>query len=113
MQTYKNGYRKNTTNKHRRCIPAITLTALLLLMTSCESSPEILTTDTAAGITFPAFPSPYIDGVSVVIPTADYAAVSMPMWYWLNIVDYAADVDTAVQIIKARQQVLYENKAVL
>ena len=69
----------------------------MLVLTSCktvkEPEPEPITPS------FPVFPSPYVDGVSVVIFDEETGIVSMPLWYWKAIVRYKVDVDTVEAVI--------------
>lgn len=69
----------------------------MLVLTSCKTvkdpEPEPITPS------FPEFPSPYVDGVSVVIFDEASVNVSMPLWYWKAIVRYKVDVDTVEAIV--------------
>lgn len=69
----------------------------MLVLTSCKTvkEPEIeLVTPS-----FPEFPSPYVDGVSVVTFDESTGLVSMPFWYWKAIVRYKVDVDTVEALL--------------
>lgn len=69
----------------------------MLALTSCKTvknpEPEQVTHS------FPEFPSPYVDGVSVVTFDEETEIVTMPLWYWKAIVRYKVDVDTVEAVI--------------
>lgn len=44
------------------------------------------------------FPDPVVDGISVVTYDSGTDTVSMPLWYWIRLTEYAIDVDTAFDI---------------
>lgn len=70
---------------------------MILVLTSCKTvkdpEPELVTPS------FPEFPTPYVDGVSVVTFDEATGNVSMPLWYWKAIVRYKVDVDTVEAVI--------------
>lgn len=57
---------------------------LTILLTSCKT----LKVEKPA----PDFPSPYKDGILIVAFDEQTETVSMPLWYWKKIVEYAVDV---------------------
>ena len=69
----------------------------MLVLTSCKTvkdpEPEPITPS------FPEFPSPYVESVSVVTFDEETGIVSMPLWYWKAIVRYKVDVDTVAAVI--------------
>lgn len=71
---------------------------LMLVLTSCKTvkEPE---KDPVITPSFPEFPSPYVDGESVVTFDEETENVSMPLWYWKAIVRYKVDVDTVESIL--------------
>ena len=72
--------------RNRNLILAIILTGLILLSTSCVSSPKVVVVHDVPDVTFPTFPDP--DPVVLNGET-----VEMPLWYFTKIAEYKADVD--------------------
>ena len=70
----------------------------MLVLTSCKTVKE-QELDPVVTPSFPEFPSPYVEGVSVVIFDEETGIVSMPLWYWKAIVRYKVDVDTVEAIV--------------
>ena len=69
----------------------------MLVLPSCrtvkEPEPDPITPS------FPVFPSPYVEDVSVVTFDDATETVTMPLWYWKAIVRYKIDVDTVEAVI--------------
>ena len=69
----------------------------MLLLNSCKSCPTKGKVETN---NIPAFPSPIInEQIIVEFITVDEQVkfVQLPYWYWLEIVEYAADVEAFAQ----------------
>lgn len=78
--------------------------ALALLLTSCASSPETVTVvETVAPppITFPTFPYP--DGFVTV--SDDGETVILDTEYWIQIAEYAIDVNAAQRQYEAFREI--------
>lgn len=45
------------------------------------------------------FPSPYDEQGNIVVTINDDKTVSMPLWYWLKIVEYQIDVETNIELM--------------
>lgn len=69
----------------------------LLLLTSCAGFPET----NRGSVVFPDFPSPETDGETVVCFDGESGTVTMPLWYWLAVVEYAVEVDGAEKMYRA------------
>ena len=69
---------------------AIILTILLI---SCASKPEYIFINKIPTLTFPDFPDP-----KDVKYNDESGIVSMPLSYWLSIVEYKIDIDTLKKI---------------
>lgn len=69
----------------------------MLVLTSCQTKKE--PEPEPINPSFPEFPSPYVDGVSVVTFDESTGVVSLPLWYWKAIVRYKVDVDTVEAIV--------------
>lgn len=84
---------------------AITLTlliALALLLSSCETSPEVIEVPVAPPpVEWPDFPDP---GDRVIV--ADDGTVSMDADYWVSIAEYAIRVESA-RMVYERFRELY------
>lgn len=71
--------------RSRNLILAIILIALILPLTSCETTKTVVIHE-YPDVTFPTFPDPE----PVVL---DGENVTMPLWYFTKIAEYKADVD--------------------
>lgn len=75
---------------------------MTLLLNSCISRPKAENKEISDLIYFPTFPSP-TDENGNTIPQYDEEnqIVKLPYWYWLQIVDYVTDTETAVTILQS------------
>lgn len=82
--------------RKRRILCAVLTAALLPPALTCCVASRTETPPTVRRIRVsPVFPSPYDgDGNPVVTLDGTSGTVSMPLWYWLRIVDFAVDVET-------------------
>lgn len=87
--------------RNRNLILAIILTGLILLSTSCVSSPKTVVVHDVPDVEFPTFPDPE----PVVL---DGETVTMPLWYFTKIAEYKADVDKIEAYMKKLRE-LNEN----
>lgn len=71
------------------------------VLNSCKSKPKAEEKEISDYLYFPSFPSP-IDENGNSIPSYDQERqiVELPYWYWLLIVDYAVETETAVSILQ-------------
>ncbi|GHU13012.1 hypothetical protein FACS1894161_2440 [Spirochaetia bacterium] len=78
----------------------IPLTALMILIPSCRTTPEIEIIHEIPNVVFPVFPPP--DSVTL---DPDTELVSMPLWYWQKIAEYKIDVDALEEyLIRFREE---------
>lgn len=71
---------------------------LIVQFLSCQSLPQNDSQQVLKDkIEWTPFPSPVIDGESVV--KLNEETVSMPLWYWKKIVAYVSDVETNISIL--------------
>jgi hypothetical protein len=68
--------------------------SLTLLLTSCPSVPPVKPVE--VDITFPVFPDP-----AGIVRLNESCQVVMPLSYWLLIVEYKIEVDTAETLYRA------------
>nr|DAF41232.1 MAG TPA: hypothetical protein [Caudoviricetes sp.] len=62
---------------------------------SCRSCPR----ENASALEWTAFPDPFVDGKAVVVYDSLADTVSMPLWYWKQIVSYASDTEMNIEIL--------------
>lgn len=70
---------------------------LPILWTSCKSTQTETKTNPIQIETH--FPSPYDENGNAIVQF-DGEQVSMPLWYWLQIVEYAIDTETNKELSK-------------
>lgn len=61
---------------------------------SCMSCPR-----EKSALEWTAFPDPFAGGKPVVVYDSQTETVSMPLWYWKQIVSYASDTEMNIEII--------------
>ncbi len=71
----------------------LAVTVSMILLASCKSSPEYIVVYDFPVLEFPAFPKPV--GIEY---DDEHDRVSMPLEYWLSIVDYKIDMDAVKKI---------------
>lgn len=71
------------------------MNVLTILMTACETTPNVEYVHVVPDVTFPVFPPP--DNVTF---NEDSGLVSMPLWYWQKIAEYKIDVDAVQNYIE-------------
>lgn len=69
------------------------LLILITLLSSCKSLPK------DNDIVWAKFPSPMINGESVIRFNAETKEVTMPISYWRSIVFYVADTEANIKIL--------------
>lgn len=72
--------------------------ALILALISCKTCPK--EDNTVPMPSFPAFPSPMVDGVAVVRLDVAESVVTMPYWYWKDITKYVIDTEAAIERLR-------------
>lgn len=100
-------------SKSRALAAVLIVSALILLTTSCETTPK-QTTDVEQAypdIAFPEFPDPdsvvmLEPGTEITLPSGEtlaieYAHVYMPLDYWLLVTDYVIDVRRAERVYRS------------
>ena len=77
----------------------------MLVLNSCITSAQKAKQETTLNaIYIPSFPDPLDkDGNNIVTFSDDYTQVIMPYWYWLQITNYAVNVENAAQVINKTQ----------
>ena len=74
----------------------------MLLFSSCTSNQKRENGEIITKLYIPSFPDPVAsDGSYIVEPNEDYTAVTLPYWYWIQICQYALDVENVAQSVNA------------
>lgn len=73
--------------------------ALMLLLTSCQTSPKSENQNLANELYWPVFPDPVLNEQSVVTYDKEQTTVKMPLWYWLLVVEYVVDVEANIEML--------------
>ena len=95
------------TRKKKPCIPAMIL--LILITASTCSTTQVRTEAVDPALSFPYFPDPF-DADGKPIPALDGQNVTVPLWYWIKITEYAVDVEKCREIYEAWKDIYLEEK---
>ena len=84
------------TKRGRASMLLILRLALILALTSCKTCPENVSENVVVP-PLPEFPSPIVNGASVVSLDVVTESVTMPFWYWKAITEYVIDTEAAIE----------------
>jgi hypothetical protein len=77
---------------------------ILIILSRCSTAPPAEARLPDPALEFPGFPDPFgADGEA--IPVLEGEAVTVPLWYWRKIAEYAADVEKAREQYEAWREV--------
>ena len=88
-------------NYYKGLLAVVAVTVLMLALNSCITSAEKAKSETQNKVYIPSFPDPVDkDGNYIVEFNEDYTKVEMPFWYWMQITNYAIEVENAAQSLQ-------------
>ena len=90
------------TRKSKLCVLA-TLLLISAIALTCSTAP-VKTEVVDPVLTLPYFPDP-LDAEGKPIPVLADGNVTVPLWYWTKIAEYAVDVEKVRGIYKAWQKI--------
>jgi len=82
---------------------------LILITASTCSTTQVKTGAVDPALPFPYFPDP-LDADGKPIPVLDGQNVTVPLWYWIKITEYAVDVEKCREIYEAWKNIYLEEK---
>lgn len=71
------------------------------MLNSCKTSPKKDKNATKIDVYIPSFPEPIDKNGDFIVKTNEnFTEITIPFWYWLQITQYAIDVENAAQILQ-------------